>query len=29
MSSAEIGSYLVQEMNKWGRVVKEGAIKAE
>jgi tripartite-type tricarboxylate transporter receptor subunit TctC len=29
MSSAEFGSFMVQEMNKWGRVVKEGAIKAE
>jgi hypothetical protein len=29
MSSAEFGNYMVTEMDKWGRVVKEGGIKAE
>jgi tripartite-type tricarboxylate transporter receptor subunit TctC len=29
MSSAEFGAYMVSEMNKWERVVKEGGIKAE
>jgi tripartite-type tricarboxylate transporter receptor subunit TctC len=29
MSSAEFGDYMVTEMDKWGRVVKEGGIKAE
>jgi tripartite-type tricarboxylate transporter receptor subunit TctC len=29
MSSAEFGSFLVQEMNKWERVVKAANIKAE
>jgi tripartite-type tricarboxylate transporter receptor subunit TctC len=29
MSSAEFGAFLVQEMNKWGRVVKEGGIKPQ
>jgi tripartite-type tricarboxylate transporter receptor subunit TctC len=29
MSSAEFGGYMEQEMDKWGRVVKEGGIKAE
>ena len=29
MSSAEFGSFMEKEMSKWGRVVKEGGIKAE
>ena len=29
MSSAEFGDYMVTEMDKWGRVVKEGGMKAE
>ena len=29
MSSADFGAYLVTEMSKWERVVKEGGIKAE
>jgi tripartite-type tricarboxylate transporter receptor subunit TctC len=29
MSTAEFGAYMVSEMNKWERVVKEGGIKAE
>ncbi len=29
MSSAAFGAFLVNEMNKWGRVVKEGGIKAQ
>jgi len=29
MSSAEFGAFMVQEMGKWERVVKEGGIKAE
>jgi tripartite-type tricarboxylate transporter receptor subunit TctC len=29
MSSAEFGSFMGQELEKWGRVVKEGGIKAE
>jgi tripartite-type tricarboxylate transporter receptor subunit TctC len=29
MSSAEFGDFMVKEMTKWGRVVKEGGIKAE
>ena len=29
MSSAEFGEFMVREMNKWERVVKEGGIKAE
>jgi tripartite-type tricarboxylate transporter receptor subunit TctC len=29
MSSAQFGAYMVSEMNKWERVVKEGGIKAE
>ncbi len=29
MSSAEFGEFMVKEMNKWERVVKEGGIKAE
>jgi tripartite-type tricarboxylate transporter receptor subunit TctC len=29
MSSEEFGKYMVSEMNKWERVVKEGHIKAE
>jgi tripartite-type tricarboxylate transporter receptor subunit TctC len=29
MSSDEFGKYMVSEMNKWERVVKEGHIKAE
>ncbi len=29
MSSEEFGKYMVSEMNKWERVVKEGGIKAE
>jgi tripartite-type tricarboxylate transporter receptor subunit TctC len=29
MSSAEFGAFMVKEMNKWERVVKEGGIKAE
>jgi tripartite-type tricarboxylate transporter receptor subunit TctC len=29
MSSAEFGAYMVSEMKKWERVVKEGGIKAE
>jgi len=29
MSSAEFGAFLVNDMNKWGRVVKEGGIKAQ
>ena len=29
MSSAEFGAFLEREMNKWGRVVKEGGIKAQ
>ena len=29
MSSAEFGKFMVSEMNKWERVVKEGHIKAE
>jgi tripartite-type tricarboxylate transporter receptor subunit TctC len=29
MTSAEFGAYMVSEMNKWERVVKEGGIKAE
>jgi tripartite-type tricarboxylate transporter receptor subunit TctC len=29
MSSAEFGAFLVNETNKWGRVVKEGGIKAQ
>ena len=29
MSSTEFGAYMVSEMNKWERVVKEGGIKAE
>ena len=29
MSSAEFGAFLENEMNKWGRVVKEGGIKAQ
>ena len=29
MSSAEFGDFMVKEMSKWERVVKEGGIKAE
>jgi tripartite-type tricarboxylate transporter receptor subunit TctC len=29
MSSAQFGEFMVKEMNKWERVVKEGGIKAE
>jgi tripartite-type tricarboxylate transporter receptor subunit TctC len=29
MSSADFGAFMVREMDKWGRVVKEGGIKAE
>ncbi len=29
MSSAEFGDFMATEMDKWGRVVKEGGIKAE
>ena len=29
MSSAEFGDFMVKEMGKWERVVKEGGIKAE
>jgi tripartite-type tricarboxylate transporter receptor subunit TctC len=29
MSSAEFGDFMVKEMGKWGRVVKEGGIKAQ
>ncbi len=29
MNSAEFGGFMVSEMDKWGRVVKEGGIKAE
>ena len=29
MTSAEFGGFMVSEMNKWERVVKEGGIKAE
>ena len=29
MSAAEFGAFMVSEMAKWGRVVKEGGIKAE
>ena len=29
MSSTEFGEFMVSEMNKWERVVKEGGIKAE
>jgi tripartite-type tricarboxylate transporter receptor subunit TctC len=29
MSSAEFGTFMEKEMAKWGRVVKEGGIKAE
>jgi tripartite-type tricarboxylate transporter receptor subunit TctC len=29
MSSEEFGKFMVSEMNKWERVVKEGGIKAE
>jgi tripartite-type tricarboxylate transporter receptor subunit TctC len=29
MSSADFGAFMVKEMDKWGRVVKEGGIKAE
>ena len=29
MSSAEFGAFLESEMNKWGRVIKEGNIKAQ
>jgi tripartite-type tricarboxylate transporter receptor subunit TctC len=29
MSSAEFGAFMVKEMNKWERVVKQGGIKAE
>ena len=29
MSSAEFGDFMVKELAKWGRVVKEAGIKAE
>ena len=29
MSSAAFGDFMVKEMDKWGKVVKEGGIKAE
>jgi hypothetical protein len=29
MSSAEFGDFMVKELEKWGRVVKEGGIKAQ
>ena len=29
MSPTEFGEFMVSEMNKWERVVKEGGIKAE
>ena len=29
MSSAEFGEFQVKEMERWGRVVKEGGIKAQ
>jgi len=29
MSAAEFGTFMQQELEKWGRVVKEGGIKAE
>ena len=29
MSSEEFGKFMVSEMNKWERVVKEGGIKAQ
>ena len=29
MSPEEFGKFMVSEMNKWERVVKEGGIKAE
>ena len=27
MSTAEFGAFMVKELEKWGRVVKEGGIK--
>ena len=29
MKPAEFGAYIVSEMNKWEKVVKQGGIKAE
>ena len=29
MSSAEFGKFIASETAKWGRVVKEGGIKAQ
>jgi hypothetical protein len=29
MSPAEFGAYMVADMTKWQRVVKEGGIKAQ
>jgi tripartite-type tricarboxylate transporter receptor subunit TctC len=29
MSAAEFGKFIKAEMTKWGKVVKEGGIKAE
>ena len=29
MTPAEFGDYMVADMNKWERVVKEGGIKAQ
>jgi hypothetical protein len=29
MSTAEFGKYMQDEMAKWGRVVKEGNIRAQ
>ena len=29
MSSAEFGDFMEKELAKWGRVVKEGGIKAQ
>jgi len=29
MSPAEFGAYMVADMNKWERVVKDGGIKAQ
>ncbi len=29
MKPADFGAYMVSEMNKWERVVKQGGIKAE
>jgi tripartite-type tricarboxylate transporter receptor subunit TctC len=29
MSTAELGAFMAQELEKWGRVVKEAGIKAQ